>query len=97
MRSVPAADERIQQTRAAYHEACAALGYATPSREADDVIDLLGVGADGARWARLAPFYPALITAAVDHAAKLARLYPEALLDDGERIFLDFLTRKATR
>src|SRR5580704_2619795 len=84
-------DARIEETRAAYREACTLLGYAKASREADEVIDLLGVTEDGRRGARLAPFYPNELTAAVDRAAHLARMYPEALIDQNHRALLDLL------
>ena len=91
MHSVPPRDPRIHETRAAYREACTLLGYSTPSREADEVIDLLGVMDDGQRGGKLAPFYPASTTAAVDHAARLARLHPEALIDESHLALLDLL------
>lgn len=97
MSNVPPLDERIQQTRAAYGEACALLGYATPNREAAEVIDHLGLTEDGQRGGRLAPFYPVSITATVDCAAQLARRYPEALLDETHAALLDLLVATVRR
>jgi hypothetical protein len=82
---------RIRETRAAYHEACSALGYREPTREAAEVIDLLGVTEDGQRVAHLAPFYPNELTTTVDRAARLARIYPEALIDEHQLALLDLL------
>ncbi len=65
--------------------------YSNPNREADEVIDHLGVTEDGQRGGRLAAFYPEAMTAAVDRAARLARRHPEALLDEGHRALLDLL------
>lgn len=88
--------DAAHKTRTAYAEACALLGYSGPDREADEVIDLLGVTDDGQRFAKLAGFYPAPITIAVDRAAHHARKCPEALLSDGERALLDLLAMRAS-
>lgn len=93
MESVPPSDKHIKETRAAYLEACALLGYESPNGEADGVIDLLGATEDGARGARLAAFYPETITLAIDRAARLARRYPEALLPEPHLPLLDLLVR----
>jgi hypothetical protein len=86
----------LNETRNAFAEACRVLGYTEPNREAEEVIDILGVTEDGKRQGRLAPFYPASITEAVDKAAHLLRKYPEALLSDDERDLLDFVLKRVT-
>ncbi len=91
MQSVPSPDAHIHETRTAYREACALLGYSTPNREADEVIDYLGVKEDGRRGGRLAAFYRESVSVAVDRAARLARLHPEALIDEDQLALLDLL------
>ncbi len=97
MLTLPPSDARSQATRVAYREACRLLGYAGPNAEADEVIDLLGRSDDGSRAARLAAFYPASLTRAVDRAAALARKNPEALLAAGDLALLDLLARGIAR
>jgi hypothetical protein len=94
MENVPPLDERIQETRTAYRDACALLGYSTPNHEAAEVIDHLGVTEDGRRGGRLAAFYPEAMTAAVDRAAGLARRHPEALLAESHLALLDLLVAR---
>jgi hypothetical protein len=86
--------DTLKETREAYANACARLGYDGPTPEAADVIDILGEADGGSRWARLAAFYPASMTADIDRAARLARKYPEALLSDSEQRLLDLLLGK---
>ncbi len=94
MQNLPPADACIQETITAYREACALLGYSGPNREADEIIDFLGVSTDGQRGGRLAAFYPESMIAAVDRAACLARLYPEALIDEASLALLDLLVAR---
>ncbi len=86
-------DDTFKDTKNAFALACTALGYPEPTREAEEVIDLLGVTEDGKRGARLAPFYSESMTTLVDRAARLARLYPEALLEETHIELLDLLVR----